>query len=106
LLSRYRGLIQLRDKSPALRGGTLRLLSPPGGHSPFLAYLRQSPEQQLLVVHNLSSKPERFAIYLTGYSFERLFADGGVGDPTGRGPYQVSLAAHSSGVWLAKATKQ
>ncbi len=47
LRNHYKGLIELRRNAPALRRGGFQMIHAEGG---LLAYLRQSPEQRLLVV--------------------------------------------------------
>lgn len=52
LLEFYRSLLHLRRASPALTGGSWQLVD--GGSSEVLAFVRQSPEQTMLVMLNWS----------------------------------------------------
>jgi glycosidase len=101
-LTRYRSLIKAHHDSAALRTGDLILLSPTGSASALLAFLRTTPTEQVLVVHNLSDS------YATGgpYRFNQttvdatLFADPQVGQPYGpAGSWQVNLPPRGTGVW-------
>lgn len=101
LLWRYRELIRVRKGSSALRGGGIEMLAATAEGSPILAYVRDDGAERVLVAHNLSDRPERggpFAI--AARSFERLFADEGVGNPAGEsGAIEVTLPAHAAGIW-------
>ena len=54
LLSLYRFLLRLRKASPALHGGTFRSLDT--GDPDCLAYLREAPEQRMLVALNFADE--------------------------------------------------
>lgn len=57
LLHHYRGLMQLRNATPALAAGNLRWLSQPD--PAVLAFLRITDGQRVLVVHNLGREAKR-----------------------------------------------
>lgn len=57
LLALYRRLLALRRASPALRHGSYRIAHADGQ---LLAYLRQTPEQRLLVALNFTAHPARY----------------------------------------------
>ena len=104
LFSHYRNLIRARKAAPALAKGELVLLSPVTGASSALAFLRQSPEETVLVVHNLSDGFVSAGPYaVEGTSFERVFADGAAGDPSGGpGAVRVNLLARGTGIWRVR----
>lgn len=54
LLNKYRRLIRWRKNQPALLWGDLTLFDTP---EPLLGFIRQSPEQKMLCLFNLSSAP-------------------------------------------------
>jgi glycosidase len=99
LLSHYRRLIRLRRASPALRQGSLTLLSPGNRSTPVLAFLRETAAERVLVIHNVSGNEVEtgpFAVEAT--SLAPLF--GPAVTPV-RGPdgWTVRLPAGASGVW-------
>jgi len=100
LLSRYRDLIRLRHASSALAKGDIRLLGPAGA-SPTLAYLRVDGAERVLVAHNLTDLFVTGGPYdVTASGVERLFADDGVGDPSGpNGAWRVTLAPRATAVF-------
>ncbi len=104
LLSRYRGLIRARRASAALRKGDLVLLSPLSGISPFLAFLRKSEAETVLVVHNLSDAFQSAGpLAVEGTTFERLWADAGAADPGGgAGSVRVFLPGRGTGIWRVR----
>lgn len=104
LLSRYRNLIRARKAAPALAKGDLTLLSPLTGVSPALAFLRRTDGETVLVVHNLSDGFVASGPYaVNGTSFEKVFADGSVGDPSGSpGAIRVTLPARGTGIWRVR----
>ena len=82
LLSRYRNLIRVRKSSQALAKGELVLLTPVTGASPILAFLRRTPEETVLVAHNLSDNFASGGPYtVTGTSFETPLPGRGGGGP-------------------------
>jgi glycosidase len=104
LLSFYRNLIRARRSSPALSRGDLVLLSQVAGVAPVLAFLRTTPEETVLVAHNLSDgfvSAGPFAV--NGTSFEKVFVDGSAGDPSGSpGSIRVSLLGRGTGIWRVR----
>lgn len=58
-LSHYRALLQLRRSSPALQLGTYRSLDTPAG---VYAYLREHPDEALLVALNLTHEEHELAL--------------------------------------------
>jgi alpha-glucosidase len=56
MLSLFRRLLELRRATSALTTGSLRTLD--AGSADILAYLRESPDQRVLVVLNASSAPQ------------------------------------------------
>jgi glycosidase len=103
LLSRYRNLIRARRSSEALSKGDLVLLSPLTGVSPFLAFLRRTDEETVLVVHNLSDAfLSAGPLAVEGTSFERLFADVGAADPSGGPGLRVFLPGRGTGIWRVR----
>lgn len=86
LFSLYRSLIHLRNGNPALRVGTLSLVD---SDSPaLLSFLRQSQEQTVLVVINLSAEPvSNYQLTLKtsslaqGASAALLFGEGSITAP-------------------------
>jgi glycosidase len=66
LLACYRALLQLRRRSPALRLGDLRWLSPrdPGASRQTLAYVRELEGERKLVLLNFLDAPDRVELDL------------------------------------------
>ena len=104
LLSHYRNLIRVRKSSQALTHGTIEVLTNPSSPSAALVYLRRSPEQLVLVAHNLSDAFSSAGPFrIDAISAEQLFADGVVTHPSGSsGQWNISLPPHSSGIWLMR----
>ncbi len=104
LLSRYRGLIRARKSSPALRAGTLELLTPAAGSSPVLAFVRTTAAERVLVLHNLSDSVAAAGPYpLSITSAQEIFADPHAGQPAGAaGSWTVSLSPRGSAIWKIK----
>jgi len=98
LLSRYRRLIRLRQQSPALRTGTVAVVALDGSPTSALAYLRETPDQRVLVVHNLADAPAvlSWRAATVGTTYARLFGDPGVGVPADQA---ITLPARATGVW-------
>ncbi|HET8798902.1 MAG TPA: alpha-amylase family glycosyl hydrolase, partial [Thermoanaerobaculia bacterium] len=99
LLSRYRSLIHARNRSAALQKGTIELL--PSSPST-LSFLRRTPEETVLVVHNLGDAINRTPnLPITASSFETLFADSAM--PAGSsGSWTVTLPARGVGIWKVR----
>ncbi|MEO6258811.1 MAG: alpha-amylase family glycosyl hydrolase [Thermoanaerobaculia bacterium] len=98
LLWHYRKWIAARKSSAALLRGELTLVET---GSQTLAFLRETAEERVLVVHNVSdSMASTGVMAIDAAGFEVLSADGGVAVPSGRpGSWSLSLPARSSGVW-------
>ncbi|HEX5853988.1 MAG TPA: alpha-amylase family glycosyl hydrolase [Thermoanaerobaculia bacterium] len=101
LLSRYRSLVRARKSSPALRTGTLELLTPASGTSRVLAFVRAEGTERILVLHNVSDSVAAAGLYsLSIAEAEEIFADPHLGQPIGAaGAWTVSLSPRGSGVW-------
>lgn len=98
LLSYYRNWIAARKRSAGLMKGDL---TPLETGAQILAFIRESSEERVLVVHNVSDSSVNagpLAVNATG--FESVYADTGVSVPTGgSGAWRVALPPHSSGAW-------
>jgi len=92
LLSYYRNWIAARKKSAALMKGNLTLLDLSAS---ILAFERDSSDERVVVVHNLSGAAINAELAVTASSFDVIAADSGVSNVNGK----ISLPAHSSGVW-------
>ena len=101
LLSRYRLLIRARHASAALRNGALQILA--SGSGQVLAFLRTTPDEQVLVVHNLSGSLQNAGPFTNpAIAFETLFADTGATLTGTGGSWRVSLPARASAIWRLK----
>jgi len=99
LLLWYRGWIQTRRHSEALRLGKLRVISQPASAcAPVLAFTRNAPGERALVVHNLSSASA------TVQGIEslawRCVRCNGATLTTARGQSAVTVPAWGSAVWV------
>ena len=92
LLSYYRAWIAARKRTPALLKGNLTLLD---GSAQVLAFLRDSGNDRVLVVHNLSATSVDAEFAVSANSFDAIIADPGVTNAGGK----IRLPPHSSGVW-------
>jgi alpha-amylase len=101
LLSYYRNWIAARKHSAALMKGDI---TPLETGSQVLAFTRDSGDERVLVVHNLSdSSVSAGPLAVNGSEFETVYADPGVSDPSGgSGAWRVALPPRSSGVWRAR----
>ncbi|MHB0969906.1 MAG: alpha-amylase family glycosyl hydrolase [Thermoanaerobaculia bacterium] len=103
LLARYRALIRARRSSPALTRGDIGMLTPQTGSSPVLAFLRLTSGERVLVVHNLTDGFQVGRFSFEASSFETIFADSGVGGPSGIGTqWTVNLPPRTTGVWRVR----
>ncbi|MGD1148707.1 MAG: alpha-amylase family glycosyl hydrolase [Thermoanaerobaculaceae bacterium] len=101
LLSRYRLLIRARRSSVALRTGAIRILA--SGSSQVLAFLRTTPDEQVLVVHNLSGSFQNAGPFTNdATAFDTLFADSGATLNLVGSSWRVSLPARASAIWRLK----
>ena len=102
LLSRYRALIRARHASGALQKGDLRLVTS-GGGGQVLAFFRTTPEEQVLVAHNLSDTIQTSGPYATtATTSETIFADPGATATVGGGGCSVTLLPRTTGIWRLK----
>ncbi|HVR99344.1 MAG TPA: alpha-amylase family glycosyl hydrolase [Thermoanaerobaculia bacterium] len=100
LLTHYRNLIRARHNSIALRRGDLVLRTPTTTNSPVLAFLRQTPEETVLVLHNLGSEPAEQMVDDVAGRLDPLFVSAGVGLPARAGSgWSFRLPAGASGIW-------
>lgn len=90
LLSHYRNWIAARKRSVALSKGEI---TPLEGGSDVLAFVRESPLERVLVVHNLSDAVVTPRLPIDASAFEVVYADRGVTTPT------APLPPHASGAW-------
>lgn len=103
LFARYRALIHARKSSPALTRGEIGMLTPQSGSSPVLAFLRVASGERALVVHNLTDSFQTAMVSFEASTFETIFTDSGVGDPSGIGTqWTVNLPPRSTGVWRVR----
>ncbi len=98
LLSHYRNWIAARKSSSALSKGSI---TPLATDARVLAFLRETNDDRVLVVHNLSDTAVTAGPFgITATSLEKVFADPGASDPAGAsGAWTVSLPARTSGAW-------
>jgi glycosidase len=98
LLSRYRSLIRLRKRVPALSSGDLQLVEPSGGE--VVAWVRRHRQDQVLVVHNFSGGRVTRSWPLLARAREVLHADPGVTlqGPAGAGTRSLELPPRTSAV--------
>ncbi|HKI05422.1 MAG TPA: alpha-amylase family glycosyl hydrolase [Thermoanaerobaculia bacterium] len=102
LLSHYRSLIRLRKASPALKRGTITLLSPGNRSTPVLAFLRETPQERVLVVHNVTAGEVAAGPYdMKAGSLEPIFGSGAAPVKGAEG-WTVRLPAGGSGVWRVR----
>jgi alpha-amylase len=100
LLSHYRFLIRARHNSEALRKGSLTLLTPVTETTSVLAFLRETPGEKVLVVHNLGDAPVEVGPYAVPGTPDPYFVSPGISPPTGSpGAWKMQLPPHGSGVW-------
>ena len=103
LLSHYRNLIRARKSAAALRQGDLKLLTSGVKSDPVLAFLRESPGEKVLVLHNLGSAMAEAGPYpVEGDALNPVFSMAGIIVLPGEGGWKVRLPAGASGVWRVK----
>jgi glycosidase len=101
LLSRYRQLIRARRSSAVLRTGGIQILA--SGSSQVLAFLRTTPDEQVLVVHNLSGSFQNAGPFTNAATaFDTLFADSGASLNLVGATWRVSLPPRASAIWRLK----
>jgi alpha-amylase len=98
LLAYYRNWIAARKRSAGLRKGDF---TPLDTGAQILAFIRNSGDERVLVVHNLSdSSVNAGPLAVSAGGFETVYADTGVSAPTGAsGAWRVTLPPRSSGTW-------
>lgn len=97
LLSYYRNWIAARKQSAALMKGDI---TPIDAGPQILAFVRDSGDERVVVVHNVSSSAVASTINVSAATLRKIYVDDGVADPTAAGSgWSVMLPAHSSGVW-------
>jgi len=98
LLSYYRNWIAARKRSTGLMKGDI---TPLETGTQILAFTRDSGDERVLVVHNLSdSVVDAGPMNVSAAGFETIYADTGVSDPSGAsGAWRVTLPPRSSGAW-------
>ncbi len=99
LLWWMRRQIRLRHAHPVFGRGTIRFLEPDNGR--VLAFVRESDEEAILVLANLSQHPQATTLDLSDFrGVEPLELAGGVRFPAvGEEPWPVMLGGHDS-LWL------
>jgi alpha-amylase len=97
LLAHYRELIRLRHAAPALATGELELLAP--GEPAVLAYLRRTPSDTVLVVHNLAGEELAVELPLPPAASEDLLATPGASLRPAADGATVTLPPRASAVW-------
>ena len=103
LLSHYRKLIRARKSSKALREGSLELLTSGVASDPVLAFIRESPGERVLVLHNLGTEAVTAGPYEEGDGTDRIFSTGETIILQGEeGGWKVNLQAGASGVWRVR----
>ena len=101
LLSYYRNWIGARKRSPGLLKGDVTLLET---GSQVLAFIRDSGDERVLVLHNLSGVAvDAGPLSVTADGLEAIYTDTAVALPTGgSGAWRVVLPPHSSGAWRVR----
>jgi alpha-glucosidase len=99
LLSRYRTLTRARRASPALRDGSLRMLTAPVGASPVLAFVREAGDERVLVAHNLSDAAAEAGPWpVEAAQAEAILADPGAAAACAPA-CRASLPPRATGIW-------
>jgi len=97
LLSYYRNWIAARKHSAALLKGDL---TPLETDRQILAFIRDSGDERVLVVHNVSDSAANAMLNVNAVGLETIYTDTGVSNPTGSsGAWRIALPPRSSGAW-------
>jgi glycosidase len=98
LLSYYRNWIAARKRSAALLKGDI---TPLETGAQVLAFIRDSGDERVLVVHNVSdSTVNAGPLPVNADLIETIYADTGISVPSGgSGAWSVTLPSRSSGAW-------
>jgi alpha-amylase len=101
LLSYYRNWISARKHSSGLMKGNITLLET---GTQVLAFLRDSGEEQVLVLHNLGdSAIDTGPLPVKADRLDAIHVDTSVGAPAGgANAWRVVLPPHSSGAWRVR----
>jgi alpha-amylase len=101
LLNHYRSLIQARVESEALGQGVFELLDPASGGTNCLAWKRQTDDETVLVVINLSGGFQTVSgLDVPGRPAKALYEDGAAGSPTGgNGNATIYLQPYGTSIW-------
>ena len=101
LLSYYRNWIAARKRSVELLKGDI---TPLETGAQILAFIRDSGDERVLVVHNLSDLSVNAGpMALSAGGFETVHADPGVSAPTGSSDaWRIALAPRSSAAWRVR----
>ena len=100
LLSYYRNWIAARKRSNALLRGDLSVLDTP---SQILAFVRDSGDERVLVVHNVSAASASVTVPVAANGFDAVIADSAVPSPTGStGAWTLQMPPHSSAAWRVR----
>ena len=91
-LNRVRQFLRWRDAQPALRNGSIRFVSAP---EPFLAFIRETAEQRVLAVFNLSTHAQVFALPADAHG--ALWLNGHALAPCSSAEEGIEIPAH--GAW-------
>jgi alpha-amylase len=101
LLSYYRNWIAARKRSAGLLKGDI---TPLETGAQVLAFIRDSGDERVLVVHSLSDSFVNVGpLTVSASGFETVYVDTGVSDPAGgAGAWRLTLPPHSSGAWRVR----
>jgi alpha-glucosidase len=97
MLNFYRRMLAMRRENPALIGGDFEIVNENAEN--YLAFLRTSAEQRLLVVMNMSEEPQQVAVELPADELRRVFSSHARSDVEHASkfelaPFEVFVAAY------------
>jgi alpha-glucosidase len=97
MLNFYRRMLAVRRQNEALIAGDFEVVNP--GSKEYLAFLRTSPEQRLLVVLNMSEETQRVAVDLPASDIRLVFSstphsEAARAEGFGVGPFEVFIAEY------------
>jgi alpha-amylase len=100
LLSWYRRLIGARRSSTALRLGDLALLTPPDAPSGILAFVRRTPADEVLAIHNLTGRTAQSGtLDMRAPAAPPVVSTESVAIVSRDRGWRVQLPAHASAAW-------
>jgi glycosidase len=100
LLSWYRRLIRARRSSTALRLGDIVLVTPSDAPSLILAFIRRTPADQVLAIHNLTGRTTQSGTLDTrAPAAPPVVSTESVAIVSGHRGWRVQLPAHASAAW-------